>query len=52
MDMVGKKIKNTELIIKNEKKATLDMKGYAKGVYFVQIIDVNENLVTRKVIIE
>ena len=37
-------------LIVNGKTATLDMRGYAKGVYFVQIIDANKNVVNRKVI--
>ncbi len=50
MDVTGREIKNLELIIKNEKSVTLDMSGYAKGVYFVQIIDANKNVVNRKVV--
>ncbi len=52
MDMVGKEIKNAELILKNEKTATLDMSSYAKGVYFVQIKDANKNVVNRKIVVQ
>ena len=43
MDMMGRMI--------NGKTATLDMSGYAKGVYFVQIIDANKNVVNKKIIV-
>ena len=51
MDMVGKEIKNAELILKNEKSVNLDMSGYAKGVYLVQITDANKNDVNRRIIV-
>ena len=52
MDIAGREIKNLELIIKNEKSATLDMSGYAKGVYFVQITDEKKNVVNRRVVVQ
>ena len=50
--MLGKEIKNAELMLKNAKSATLDMSGYAKGVYFIQIIDANKNVTNKKVVLE
>ncbi len=52
MDVTGREIKNLELIIKNEKSTTLDMSGFAKGIYFVQIMDDNKNVVNRKILVE
>ena len=51
MDMMGRMI-NDKLLMVNGKSATLDMGGYAKGVYFVQIIDVNKNVVNKKIVMQ
>jgi hypothetical protein len=51
MDLEGRII-NDKLLIINGKTVTLDMSSYAKGVYFVQIIDANKNVVNRKVVKE
>ncbi len=36
-DVAGREIRNYELGIRNEKSVTIDMSGYAKGVYFVEV---------------
>jgi len=48
----SKEIKNRELINKNGCSTTLDMIGFARGMYFVQITDANKNVVNKKVIKE
>ena len=52
LDVTGREIKNAEVIIINNKTATINMSGCAKGVYFVQIIDLNKNEVNRKVVVQ
>ena len=56
MDVVGKEIRNLELGIRNSKTVTLDMSGYAKGVYFVQITtsagSANEKVVNKKIVVQ
>ncbi len=48
-DVTGRIVTDKYLLV-NGKTATLDMSGYAKGVYFVQITDANKNVVNRKVV--
>ena len=55
-DILGQGIRNYELgsspsaTLRGTKSVTLDMSGYAKGIYFVQITDANKNVVNRKII--
>ena len=56
MDLEGRII-NDKLLIINRKSATLDMSGYAKCIYFVQIIvdsagSPTYNVVNRKVVVQ
>ena len=51
-DILGQGIRNYELGIRNGKTVTLDMNGYAKGIYFVQITDANKNVVNKKVVVQ
>jgi len=48
-DVAGRVIRNYELGIRNEKSVTLDMSGYAKGVYFVEV-KTEKGRVNRKMI--
>lgn len=56
MDVVGKDI--LKQVMNDTKTATLDMSGYAKGIYFVEIITSpptsagNGNVVNRKIVIQ
>ena len=50
-DITGRMINDKWLMV-NGKTATLDMSGYTKGIYFVQITDANKNVVNRKVVVE
>ncbi|MEI6488864.1 MAG: T9SS type A sorting domain-containing protein [Bacteroidota bacterium] len=52
IDVTGREIKNLEQTIHNTTHTTIDMRGYAKGVYIVQITDDNKNTTNKKVIIE
>ncbi len=52
IDVTGREIKNLEQIIHNTTHTTLDMRGYAKGVYILPITDDNKNTTNKKVIIE
>jgi len=47
MDVLGQTIQQ---LTTNNKQLTLDMSGYAKGVYFVRIEDEKKNVVMRKVL--
>ncbi len=38
--------------ISNEKNTTLDLSNYIKGVYFVHLTDINNNIVNKKIIIQ
>ena len=49
MNIIGEEILETKI---NDKQATIDMSGVAKGIYFVQITDEKKNEVNRKVIVE
>ena len=49
MNIIGEEILETKI---NEKQATIDMSGVAKGIYFVQITDANKNVVNRKIVVE
>ena len=52
MDVTGMEIKNTALIINNQKAAIIDINGYSKGVYSLQITDANRNEINRKVVLQ
>ncbi len=52
IDVTGREIKNLEQTLHNTTHVTLDMRGYAKGVYIVQMTDDNKNTTNKKVIIE
>ena len=47
VNVLGEEITQSTI---NGKQYTLDMSGYAKGIYFVKIIDANKNVVNRKII--
>ncbi len=38
--------------VQNEQTANIDISGYAKGIYFIQITDEKKNVVNRKVVVE
>ncbi len=52
IDVTGREIKKLEQTMHNTTHTTLDIRGYAKGVYIVQITDDNKNTTNKKVIIE
>lgn len=49
MDVVGNCIQQ---LTANGKQLNLDMSGYAKGIYFIQITDENKNTTNKKIIVE
>ncbi len=52
IDVLGKEIKNLELGMKNEKSVTIDMSGNAKGIYFLQVMDENKNMLNKKIVLQ
>ena len=52
VDVTGREIRNYESGISNERSITIDMNGFAKGIYFVRIEDSTKNVVNRKIVKE
>ncbi len=56
MDVAGREIQNAALKMQNGRSVTIDMSGYAKGVYFVQITDGSAGsptgVVNRKIVLQ
>ncbi len=50
-DVMGRRVNKEQLIV-NSKSATIDMSGYAKGIYFVQITDENKNSINKKIVLQ
>ena len=50
-DILGQGI-SPSTTLKGTKSVTLDMSGYAKGIYFVQITDANKNMMNKKIIVQ
>ena len=48
-DVLGKTIQQ---LTTNNQQLTLDMTDYAKGIYFVQIMDEKKNVVNRKIVVQ
>ncbi len=49
IDLLGECIQQ---LTTNNKQLTLDMTGYAKGIYFVQVTDEKKNTINKKIIIQ
>jgi hypothetical protein len=49
MDVLGKEIKSLNC---NSKQCTIEKGTMQSGVYFIQIMDANKNVVNRKVVVE
>ena len=52
MNSLGEEMKNWNLGMGNEKSATVDVSGIAKGIYFIQLTDENKNSINKKIIIQ
>jgi hypothetical protein len=50
-DVTGRMV-NDKCLMVNGKSVTLDMNGYAKGIYFVRIEDEKKNVVNRKIVVQ
>ena len=50
-DVLGNIVSREELVVSG-KEAVLNMTGYAKGIYFVQITDEKKNRVNKKIVVE
>jgi hypothetical protein len=49
MDVLGQTIQQYTI---NNRQSTIDMSGYAKGIYFVQITDEKKTIVNRKIVVQ
>ena len=49
MNIIGEEILESKI---NDKQTTIDLSGVAKGIYFIQITDENNNAVNRKIVVE
>ena len=52
MNILGEEILKQWTMDTSTSSVTIDMNGYAKGIYFVQITDENKNEINKKIVLE